>query len=90
MIRRAVTAALTGLAQASTILLGTAAAIDWDISPAARAIGAAVCLLGMFWIQAEAAFWARREGFAQGWKLRGLQSDVLAFRHMTRDKKDDA
>ena len=36
--------------------------------------------------QQEAAFWARREGFARGWKLRG----VLAFRHTTRDKEDDA
>ena len=90
MIPRAATDALTGLAQASMILLGTAAAIDGDITPVARAIGAAVCLLGMFWIQQEAAFWARREGFAQGWKLRGLQADVLAFRHMTRDKKDDS
>ena len=58
----------------------------WDITPVARAIGAAVCLLGMFWIHAEAAFWASREGFARGWKLRG----VLAFRHTTRDKEDDA
>lgn len=50
MIRRALIAALTGLGQAALILLGTAAAVDWDISPAARAIGAAACLSGMFWI----------------------------------------
>ena len=86
MIRRAATAALTGLGQAALILLGTAAAIDWDISAAARAIGVVACLSGMSWISTQAAINGRRQGFEQGWKMRGLQADVLAFRHMTRDK----
>ena len=90
MIRRAATAALTGLGQAALILLGTAAAIDCDISAAARAIGATACLSGMFWISTEAAVNGQRQGFEQGWKVRGMQTDVLAFRHMTRDKGGDA
>lgn len=83
-IRRALIAVLVGLAQVTLIMAGSAVAFDSDMALGVRVMGTTACVMGMTWIRGEAETQGRREGFTQGWNLRGLSADVLGFRHMTR------
>jgi len=70
------------LAQAALILLGARALNAGH--PLTQVIGLLLIIGGTGWREERARAAGRREGYAQGWKLRGTQTDALSYQHFLR------